>query len=51
MTKKYELTVENEKGRLDKYLADKIDDLSRTRVKELIDDGLILVNQKVEKAS
>lgn len=51
MNKKYELVVEDEKGRLDKYISEQISDLSRTRVKELIDDDKILVNGKKEKPS
>lgn len=51
MSKKYELIVEDEKGRLDKYISEQISDLSRTRVKELIDDDKILVNGKKEKPS
>lgn len=51
MPHKYELTVKNEKGRLDKYIANEIPNLSRTRVKELIQDKEILVNSKSEKVS
>lgn len=51
MSKKYELVVEDKKGRLDKYISEQISDLSRTRVKELIDDDKILVNGKKEKPS
>lgn len=51
MNKKYELVVEDEKGRLDKYISEQISDLSRTRVKELIDDDKILVNGQKEKPS
>lgn len=51
MPNKYELTVKNEKGRLDKYIADQISNLSRTRVKELLQDKEISVNNKNEKAS
>lgn len=51
MPNKYELTVNNEKGRLDKYIADQISDLSRTRVKELLKDKEISVNNQNEKAS
>lgn len=51
MSKKYELIVDGEKGRLDKYISEQISDLSRTRVKELIDDDKILVNGKKEKPS
>lgn len=51
MTKKYTLTVENSNSRLDKYIAEKIADLSRTRIKELIKNKNILVNKKSEKVS
>lgn len=51
MSKKYELVVDGEKGRLDKYISEQISNLSRTRVKELIDDDKILVNGKKEKPS
>lgn len=51
MSKTYELTVEKQKGRLDKYISEQIPDLSRSRVKELIDDDKILVNGKKEKPS
>lgn len=51
MMSKYELTVKNESGRLDKYISDKIDELSRSRVKELVKDDNILVNNKKEKVS
>lgn len=51
MTKEYHLTVNTKGIRLDKYLAENIQDLSRTRIKELIKDKNILVNQKPEKVS
>lgn len=51
MANSYDLRVYDEKGRLDKYISDKIPDLSRTRVKELVKDGNILVNSKKEKVS
>lgn len=51
MPKKYELQVENEYGRLDKFISEQIPDLSRTRVKELVKEKEILVNHKVEKVS
>ena len=51
MPKKYELQVENEHGRLDKFVSEQIPDLSRTRVKELVKEKEILVNHKVEKVS
>ena len=51
MPKKYLLEVKDEHGRLDKFVSEQIPDLSRTRVKELIRDNNILVNQKKEKVS
>ncbi|CCI87817.1 Pseudouridine synthase [Lactobacillus gigeriorum DSM 23908 = CRBIP 24.85] len=51
MTNDYNLTVDKAGIRLDKYIADQIEDLSRTRVGELIKDGEITVNNKKEKAS
>ena len=41
--------LENE--RLDKALSEQLFDVSRTKIKSYLDDGLILVNDKVEKAS
>ena len=51
MPKKYSLEVTNQRGRLDKFISEQLSDLSRTRVKELIQDQNILVNEKVEKVS
>ena len=51
MTKKYKLVIDDEKGRLDKVIAEKITDLSRTKIKELVNDKNILVNNKAEKVS
>lgn len=51
MPKKYSLEVTNQHGRLDKFISEQLSDLSRTRVKELIQDKNILVNEKVEKVS
>lgn len=51
MTNRYELTVEKASGRLDKYLASQITDLSRTRIKQLIDEKNVLINGQSEKAS
>ena len=42
---------ENENIRLDKFVADKCSDLSRTRLQKLIQDGKIYVNGKKAKAS
>ena len=42
---------ENDSGRLDSYIAEKIDTLSRTQIKNLIQEKLILVNGKREKSS
>lgn len=51
MTKNYTLVIDGEKGRLDKVVAEKITDLSRTKIKELVKDKNILVNKKFEKVS
>ncbi|RHW50521.1 RluA family pseudouridine synthase [Lactobacillus bombicola] len=51
MEKNYELKVNTEQGRLDKFIASKISSLSRTRIKELIQDERIMVNHKKEKVS
>lgn len=52
MKNKYNLTVKaDDKGRIDKFLAEQIPDLSRSRIKELIEAGHILVNDKVPKVS
>lgn len=51
MTKDYRLVINGEKGRLDKIIADKVTDLSRTKIKELVNDQNILVNDKAEKVS
>lgn len=51
MPKKYSLEVTNQRGRLDEFISEQLSDLSRTRVKELIQDQNILVNEKVEKVS
>lgn len=49
---KYSLIIEdNNNYRLDKVVALNITDLSRTQIQEMINQGLILVNGKVEKAS
>lgn len=51
MTKSYQLVIDEEKGRLDKVIAEKITDLSRTKIKELVNEKNILVNDHVEKVS
>lgn len=49
--KEIELYVDNEeRERLDLYLASKLDNISRTRIQKLIKKGLILVNNKKKKA-
>lgn len=51
MNKEYELTVKDEKGRLDKFISSKIDTLSRTQVQDLIAKKQVLVNNKEVKGS
>lgn len=42
---------ENANWRLDKIIAKKKPEFSRTRIQEMISNGLVLVNQKIEKPS
>lgn len=42
---------ENVNWRLDKIVAKKMPEFSRTRIQEMINQGLVLVNQKMEKPS
>ena len=42
--------IDNDEIRIDKYLIDKID-ISRSKIQKLIDDGKILVNNKIAKPS
>lgn len=51
MTEKYTLKVTDSDIRLDKYISEHIENLSRTRVKELIKEKNILINKKQEKVS
>ena len=51
MNREYELTVEASGQRLDKYLAEEVADLSRSRIKELVQAGEVLVNSKKSKVS
>ncbi len=47
----YRLDVEKDSNRLDKYIAQKLPDLSRTRIKAMLSSQTIRVNDKIEKAS
>ena len=51
MNREYELIAEESGQRLDKYLAEKMTDLSRSRIKELVQAGEVLVNGKKSKVS
>lgn len=46
-----ELTVAGEKGRIDRYLTDKLDTMSRSKIQGLIADEYVLVNDQVIKAN
>jgi 23S rRNA pseudouridine1911/1915/1917 synthase len=46
-----ELQVDEPGGRLDKYLADRVPELSRSAAQRLIDDGQVTVNAEPVKAS
>ena len=52
MKKTINLTVSNDfiGERLDRFIPDKISDLSRSYVQRLIDKGLIIVNEKIVKS-
>jgi 23S rRNA pseudouridine1911/1915/1917 synthase len=47
----FEVSVEDAGKRLDAYLAEKIENWSRSRLQKLIDDGDVLVNLKQTKSS
>lgn len=49
--KRYTVTKENELVRLDKFLSDVEEDLSRSRIQSLIEEEKILVNEKKTKAN
>lgn len=51
MNREYELTAEASGQRLDKHLAEEMADLSRSRIKELVQAGEVLVNGKKSKVS
>ena len=46
-----EITAEDNGTRLDSYLAEELEGISRSYLQKLIGDGLILVNQKAVKAN
>jgi len=47
----FHVTFEDEGGRLDQFLIEKIADVSRARVQQLIEQQLVLVNEKPARAS
>lgn len=51
MTGTYTFTADRSGGRLDRFVADSLPELSRTRARELIDAGLVTVNGRPGKAS
>lgn len=51
MNREYELIAQAGGQRLDKYLAEEMADLSRSRIKELVQAGEVLVNGKKSKVS
>jgi len=51
MNREYELTAQASGQRLDKYLVEEMADLSRSRIKELVQAGEVLVNGKKSKVS
>ena len=51
MTAHYDLTAAKGGVRLDKYVAEQVTELSRTRIKELVQAGKILVNGKQAKVA
>ncbi len=46
-----EFEIYEKKGRLDKYLSEQMEDISRSQIQEMIKEGYVLVNGKAEKAS
>ena len=51
MPKTYHLTVTEQRDRLDRFLSERLPDLSRSHLKVLIDDGLVTVGGKTVKPS
>ncbi len=51
MTGTYAFTAETPGGRLDRFVADSLPELSRTRAREIIDAGLVTVNGRPGKAA
>lgn len=46
-----ELEVSNENGRIDKFLAQKLEKMSRSKIQKLITDEAVLVNDEIIKAN
>lgn len=51
LSEKKEFKVDENKGRIDKYLTDRLKDFSRSKIQGLIADGLVLVNNEEIKAN
>lgn len=51
MSKKEIFAVEKNEGRIDKYLTEQLEDFSRSKVQQLIAEGLVLVNNEKVKAN
>lgn len=49
--KNIELKIDDSKGRIDKYLSERLPDMSRSKIQKLIKDKNILVNNKTIKAN
>lgn len=47
----YQVSEDDQLNRIDKFLTNKLDNLSRSTIKKLILDGKVLVNQQIIKAS
>lgn len=47
----FTVTESDDKVRIDKYLPNKLSDLSRNHVQKMLEEGLILVNQNIVKAN